>query len=732
MFVLNGDLSIYATRGDIVFFSVTAEDDGVPYTFKAGDVVRMKIFGKKDAQSVVLEKDFGVLEDTEEVEIFLDKEDTKIGEVISKPRDYWYEIELNPYDNAQTIIGYDEDGAKVFKLFPEGADIPAYEPKPEDFPFMDDELDMASTRPVENQAVARAIVKVNASVNAFNSTATNSIKTLTKSVASAREELSTERARIDNLVASPTPGASELVDVRVGADGKTHGSAGTAIREQIGEIHNAMQNDSFLFIGLTQGEYVDNTDGSIKTMGSYERTDYIDISGMGILNVTAPAALSFNALYDKDKNFIQNIVFGASEADYELPDNAAYLMMSAGKGLLADTIVKNKLWKVANRDVTKIAKEATFDKRGKEMLDAVFTIGTMLNGVIDPGVIYRATTRDILSYDRDITLRINDKDHQFGVAIYEAGKFVSQTGWIQSGGEKFVPANTQFRVVVSPITSAWATADIAKLAAMMEIDTVLADKSISLKRESVKKALFSPKKARFAAHRGLSAVAPENTIAAFIEAGKAGAYAIETDVYATSDGYFVLSHDNDISAYTDAPSGTNITENSLATIQGYTITKGANVQKYAGQKIPTLEDYLEICILYGCVPMIEIKNILNKFDELAEVVNSYGFYEDAIYINYEVYYPTIRKATGDCIITVNLDGNSSYDSQIDALKEMGAYNVIVAMSPAIGAVTEALVQKCHKYGYLVNVWTLNDHATAENYFRMGADMVTSDSLTKFH
>ena len=142
MFVLNEDLSIYATRGDIVFFSVSAVEDGVAYKFKAGDVVRIKIFGKKDAASVVLEKDFPVTEETESVEIFLDKEDTKIGEVISKPRDYWYEIELNPFSNPQTIIGYDEDGAKVFKLFPEGADIPAFEPTPEDVPFVDDELDL--------------------------------------------------------------------------------------------------------------------------------------------------------------------------------------------------------------------------------------------------------------------------------------------------------------------------------------------------------------------------------------------------------------------------------------------------------------------------------------------------------------------------------------------------------------------------------------------------------------
>lgn len=164
MFVLNDDLSIYATRGDIVFFTVTAKDNGAPYTFKAGDIVRIKVYGKKDAESVFLQKDFPVTEYCSDVEIFLAEEDTKIGEVISKPKDYWYEVELNPDTNPQTIIGYDDDGAKVFKLFPEGADLEddTEEITPDDIPIVDEELDLTSKRPVQNQAVARAIAQLNA------------------------------------------------------------------------------------------------------------------------------------------------------------------------------------------------------------------------------------------------------------------------------------------------------------------------------------------------------------------------------------------------------------------------------------------------------------------------------------------------------------------------------------------------------------------------------------------
>lgn len=157
MFVVNEDNSIYATRGDIVFFAVTAEDKGKNFKFQPGDVLRMKVYGKKDAENVVLQKDFPVSEITESVEIRLTEQDTKFGEVISKPKDYWYEIELNP-GTAQTIVGYDEDGPKLFKLFPEGDDIPPVMPKPEDIPVVDDELDMTSPRPVQNQAISRELI----------------------------------------------------------------------------------------------------------------------------------------------------------------------------------------------------------------------------------------------------------------------------------------------------------------------------------------------------------------------------------------------------------------------------------------------------------------------------------------------------------------------------------------------------------------------------------------------
>ena len=158
MFIIDDDMSIHATRGDTVFFTVTAEDNGENYVFQDGDVLRIKVTDKKGCDNVVLQKDFLITGATESVDIILSGQDTKFGDVISKPKEYWYEVELNPFTNPQTIIGYDDEGAKIFKLYPEGKDL--VEELPEDVDIVDAMLDPTSTRPIQNQAVTLAIMNL--------------------------------------------------------------------------------------------------------------------------------------------------------------------------------------------------------------------------------------------------------------------------------------------------------------------------------------------------------------------------------------------------------------------------------------------------------------------------------------------------------------------------------------------------------------------------------------------
>lgn len=115
--------TIHLTRGDIALFGITTkQEDGTDYEFKTGDIVRLKVFKCKDCNCVEIQKDTKIEEPTTEAQINLTSEDTKIGDIINKPVKYWYEVELNPDTEPQTIIGYDDKGAKEFILYPEGSD----------------------------------------------------------------------------------------------------------------------------------------------------------------------------------------------------------------------------------------------------------------------------------------------------------------------------------------------------------------------------------------------------------------------------------------------------------------------------------------------------------------------------------------------------------------------------------------------------------------------------------
>ena len=124
MFQINEDKSIYLTRGDACIIKVEVTDkEGNVQSLHKDNVVRLKVTDKKGCGCVVLQKDVKVNAEMTSVQIPLTRDETKIGEIISKPKDYWYEIELNPDTAPQTIVGYDEDGAKILKLFPEGGDV---------------------------------------------------------------------------------------------------------------------------------------------------------------------------------------------------------------------------------------------------------------------------------------------------------------------------------------------------------------------------------------------------------------------------------------------------------------------------------------------------------------------------------------------------------------------------------------------------------------------------------
>ena len=92
-----------------------------PYIFQTGDEIKFGIYkANRYSKDALLLKQTTVEEETEFVEFTLTNEEMKIGDLINRPKKYWYEVTMN---GGQTLIGYDENGPKVLLLYPEGSEV---------------------------------------------------------------------------------------------------------------------------------------------------------------------------------------------------------------------------------------------------------------------------------------------------------------------------------------------------------------------------------------------------------------------------------------------------------------------------------------------------------------------------------------------------------------------------------------------------------------------------------
>ena len=125
---------------------------------------------------------------------------------------------------------------------------------------------------------------------------------------------------------------------------------------------------------------------------------------------------------------------------------------------------------------------------------------------------------------------------------------------------------------------------------------------------------MKPQATRIAGHRGHSAGAPENTLAAFRKARELGGEGItcETDLALTRDGEFVLIHDETVDRTTDGHGLVrNMTYSEIAKLD----TGRWFGEEFAGERIPRLRDALHLARELRIIYQLELK-IYNQNDEI--------------------------------------------------------------------------------------------------------------------
>lgn len=449
MFYVNDDMSIYLTRGDTAIFSVTADNNGKNYVFQPGDVVRIKVTEKKACENVVFQKDFPVTQATERVDILLTEEETKIGEVISKPTDYWYEIELNPYTNPQTIVGYDDDGAKIFKLFPEGRDLEPTPVDPEDIPVVDNELSLTSDRPVQNQAISRAITGLSEDIKYVRDSGSERMATIegklaaeasrrSEDVLRLAEDIAVERARINNLAANTgeqTEGNAELIDVRTGADGTVYETAGEAVRGQIAMLNSEAcgVNTRIDLSVFNPSNGVFDATGKYQTNGTYVVTkDIVNVSGFKIITVEPQAGYAYNvAFYDSNDESSFVLIARSSwiEGKHSFLVHDRYIRIqlrnlngAAEPGDLSTKISVTGIGTIAYNEILNKKREDFGNEAEHHDVYTDFTQGALINGVLSSNASYISSEDfiDVRNY-RNIRVK-NGEGYKSAVVAYDENK----------------------------------------------------------------------------------------------------------------------------------------------------------------------------------------------------------------------------------------------------------------------------------------------------------------------
>lgn len=109
------------------------------------------------------------------------------------------------------------------------------------------------------------------------------------------------------------------------------------------------------------------------------------------------------------------------------------------------------------------------------------------------------------------------------------------------------------------------------------------------------------------AHRGGNTLAPQNSLPAFEAVCKLGVWALETDIRLTKDGHCVCIHDADVDKMTNGEGA--VLDYTFEELMKIRIDNGvgADTLPEDSLRIPTMDQYLDLCMKWGVVPFIELK-----------------------------------------------------------------------------------------------------------------------------
>ena len=240
------------------------------------------------------------------------------------------------------------------------------------------------------------------------------------------------------------------------------------------------------------------------------------------------------------------------------------------------------------------------------------------------------------------------------------------------------------------------------------------------------------------AHRGASALAPENTIASFSKAVEVGAEGIEFDVRLSKDGVPMVFHDSNlkrICAIDEKVSKLQSGQLRRLDAGSWFNTRhpALSDKQFASETIPTLEETLAFLNTYEGVIYIELKSKESEIGKLAEAVCGIiktsklvpqiivkSFKLDGI-ARVKKTFPEIETAAlfAPKVKTIIRKENRF----IEIAHEFGADRLSLHFS----LVTKKLMKKAAEQDFPVTIWTVDNSRWVSRAIRLGINhMITNN------
>ena len=225
------------------------------------------------------------------------------------------------------------------------------------------------------------------------------------------------------------------------------------------------------------------------------------------------------------------------------------------------------------------------------------------------------------------------------------------------------------------------------------------------------------------AHRGLHALAPENSLPSFEETVKNNFYSAECDIQLTKDNKWVVIHNAEVDDRF-CQFG-KIADLTLEELKTFSYNWGANIWKYKDTRIPTLEEYLDVFVGTGTRPQIEIG--IENYDMLYTIVDAIcerNLENQAIILTYNLeQLRAIHELNPKIELWYMVDEMTA--EVIAEAKQLGDN---VWLSASYEKNTEDNIKLCIQENINFSLFTVNTIEDAKNLYDLGVRYMETDIL----